>query len=178
MIRKCTVQDFETIYHIINDAAVAYKGVIPDDRWHEPYMTRHELQGQIQDGIQFWGYQDEGQELSGVMGIQDKGEVTLIRHAYVITKRRKGGIGSQLLHFLNEQTEKPILIGTWASATWAITFYQKNGFVLVDDSEKDQLLHRFWGVPKRQIETSVVLADPKWFATNGESIRMDNGESK
>src|ERR1043166_7010469 len=137
MIRKSTDEDFEAIFNIINDAAMAYKGVIPPDRWHEPYMTREELKAQIDDGVDFSCYLD-GDEIIGVMGIQDKGDVALIRHAYVRTKRRKSGIGTLLLQELIKGTTKPILIGTWKAAHWAIRFYQKHGFCLVDEEEKNR----------------------------------------
>jgi len=161
MIRQCTTSDFNTIYEIINDSAEAYRGVIPDDRWHTPYMSRDELTQEIQDGIVFWGYEQNGQ-LFGVMGIQDKEDVTLIRHAYVRTKNRKQGIGTQLLRHLERVTTKPVLIGTWSDATWAISFYQNNGYTLITDKEKNKLLKTYWNVPDRQIDTSVVLADTKW----------------
>ncbi len=161
MIRKCTDSDFETIYEIINDAAQAYKSVIPHDRWHEPYMTRIQLRHEIEDGVRFWGIKEE-QPLIGVMGIQDKGDVCLIRHAYVKTNRRNKGIGTRLLRHLEAMTEKPILIGTWADATWAIQFYQKNGYRLLNEAEKNDLLRKDWNIPERQVETSVVLADRKW----------------
>jgi len=163
MIRKCTDSDFEAIYEIINDAAQAYKGVIPHDRWHEPYMPRIQLRKEIEDGVCFWGIEEEG-ALAGVMGIQDKGDVCLIRHAYVRTNRRKAGIGARLLKQLESMTGKPILIGTWANATWAIRFYQKNGYRLLDEKEKNELLRKHWSIPERQVQTSVVLADSKWSA--------------
>lgn len=159
-IRLCTPADFDTIYTIINDAAQAYKGIIPADRWHDPYMPREELQQQIDHGVTFYGYQQDGQ-LAGVMGIQHVQEVTLIRHAYVRTAARNHGIGGQLLSCLRSLTTRPILIGTWADATWAIRFYEKHGFRLVDRSVVPSLLHRYWGVPQRQVETSVVLTDGK-----------------
>jgi len=127
MIRQCNDSDFEAIYEIINDAAEAYRSVIPDDRWHEPYMSRDELSREIKDGIIFSGAEQNG-KFSGVMGIQDKGDVILIRHAYVRTGIQKQGIGTLLLHHFESVTEKPILIGTWADATWAVSFYQKNGY--------------------------------------------------
>ncbi|WP_339821352.1 GNAT family N-acetyltransferase [Paenibacillus sp. FSL R7-0216] len=157
MLRLCTDQDREDIYLIINDAAQAYKGIIPEDRYHEPYMTWDELLDEINQGVVFWGYEEDNQ-LLGVMGIQDKREVSLIRHAYVRTLQRKSGIGSKLLTHLMALTNKPILIGTWASADWAIRFYVKNGFHLVSPEEKNQLLRTYWNVPARQIETSVVLS--------------------
>jgi N-acetylglutamate synthase-like GNAT family acetyltransferase len=156
MIRRATDEDFEEIFKIINDAAIAYKGVIPPDRWHEPYMYREELQSQIDDGVQFSCYVDND-EILGVMGIQDKPEVALIRHAYVRTKQRKKGVGTLLLQELIKDEKKPILIGTWKAADWAIRFYEKHGFRLVGEKEKDRLLKKYWAIPDRQIETSVVL---------------------
>ena len=126
MIHRCTDLDVPAIFEIVNGAALAYKGVIPDDRWHEPYMPLDELRQEIADGIAFWGY-EENDALVGVMGIQDKGDVCLIRHAYVCRGRQQGGVGMQLLKHLESITEKPILIGTWASAAWAVAFYQRNG---------------------------------------------------
>jgi len=163
MIRPCDQSDLAAIYAIINDAAQAYRGVIPADRWHEPYMPESELRHEIEQGVSFWGY-EEGGELVGVMGMQPVQDVTLIRHAYVRTARRGQGIGSQLLTHLCTLTERPILIGTWAAAAWAIRFYEKHGFRLVTPAEKDRLLGKYWSIPKRQVETSVVLADERWFA--------------
>ena len=161
MIRKCNDTDSETILDIINDAAEAYRGVIPADRWHEPYMSCEELQHEIEAGGSFWGFEDEN-TLIGVMGIQDKGDVTLIRHAYVRWSHRNRGIGTRLLRILESTTGKPILVGTWADAAWAIAFYQKNGYRLLLAEEKRQLLKKYWTIPERQVETSVVLANPKW----------------
>ncbi len=161
MIRKGTDEDFEEIFAIINDAAIAYKGVIPPDRWHEPYMTKEELQAQIEEGVRFSCYVDNN-ELIGVMGIQDKADVELIRHAYVRTKRRNKGIGTLLLQELIKDAKKPILIGTWKAANWAIRFYEKHGFRLVEEEEKNRLLKKYWAIPDRQIETSVVLVDGKY----------------
>ena len=158
MIRKCEDSDFEAIYSIINDAATTYRGVIPADRWKEPYMPQEELRHEMENGVVFWGYEEKG-ELSGVMGIQDVEDVTLIRHAYVRTTRRGRGIGSALLSKLRELTDRPVLIGTWADAVWAVGFYEKHGFRLVTPEEKDRLLKTYWAIPERQIETSVVLAD-------------------
>ena len=157
MIITSTEKDFIQIYEIINDAASAYKGIIPGDRWHDPYMSETALQGQIKDGVKFWCYL-ENDSIIGVMGIQDKGDVTLIRHAYVRTIARNKGIGGKLLQHLSTLTTKPILIGTWADATWAIEFYKKHGFRLVSFQEKEELLRKYWSIPLRQIETSVVLA--------------------
>jgi GNAT superfamily N-acetyltransferase len=160
MIRQCNPNDFEAIYTIINDAAEAYKGVIPEDRWNTPYMTKDELQHEIDNGVVFWGYEDGG-ELVGVMGIQDVKDVTLIRHSYVCTTRQSEGIGGRLLSELREKTSRPILIGTWADAAWAIRFYEKHGFQLVSSEDKDRLLKTYWSIPERQIETSVVLREQK-----------------
>ena len=161
-ISLCTLSDFQSIYVIINDAAQAYKGIIPNDRFHEPYMPMNELREQINDGVIFWGFY-ENNLLIGVMGIQDRGEVTLIRHAYVRTTERNKGIGKQLLNHLIHSTNKPVLIGTWADAVWAIAFYEKNGFTKVSKAEKEILLRKYWTIPERQIETSVVLADSKYY---------------
>jgi GNAT superfamily N-acetyltransferase len=158
VIRRCNKSDFEPIHEIINDAAQAYRDVIPTDRWHEPYMGTDELSNEIGDGVIFWGAERDG-SLAAVMGIQDRGEVTLIRHAYVRTRLQGQGIGTALLRSLEETTDKPILIGTWADATWAVSFYQKNGYSLITKREKDLLLRRYWHIPDRQVETSVVLAD-------------------
>ena len=162
MIRKCTDQDFEMMLEAINDAAAAYRGIIPEDRWKEPYMPRNELQEEMAAGVEFYCYTIDG-ELIGLMGIQDRGDVTLMRHAYVRTNQRRQGIGSQLLSYLQRQTSKPILIGTWADADWAIRFYEKHGYQLVTRAEKDRLLQTYWSIPARQVETSVVLADRTYF---------------
>jgi len=162
MIRECSEYDFNTIFEIINDAAKKYKGVIPEDRWNDPYMPFEELRNEIEDGIVFWGLEHENQ-LIGVMGIQDKGEVTLIRHAYVWTRAQKLGIGTRLLHHLESMTKEPILIGTWATASWAISFYEKNGYTLVSEEERNQLLRKYWSIPEQQVETSVVLANQTWY---------------
>jgi len=158
MIRKCKQSEIETISEIINDASIAYKGQIPADRWKEPYMPISELEHEISEGVVFYCYEEDG-EILGVMGIQDMTEVNLIRHAYVRTNRRKGGIGTKLLQFLTDNPEKPILIGTWKDATWAIDFYLKNGFRLTTEEEKNQLLRKYWDIPDRQVETSVVLTN-------------------
>lgn len=165
MIRKCEQKDFESVFDIINDAAQAYKGAIPKDRWKQPYMSKEELRHEIDDGVLFWGYEEDGR-LLGVMGIQPVKDVTLIRHAYVRTERRNQGIGGRLLSALLTQTDRPVLIGTWKAATWAIAFYQKNGFRLVTEQQKDELLKKYWSLHKRQIETSVVLVDKKWLDLN------------
>jgi GNAT superfamily N-acetyltransferase len=161
MIRKCDDRDFETIYEIVNEAAEVYKGIIPADRWQEPYMPRDELRHEIDADVQFWGYGEEG-KLLGVMGIQDVLDVTIIRHAYVRTAEQKKGIGGKLLSHLRTLTSRPILLGTWADASWAIRFYEKHGFRLVTPEEKDRLLKKYWSIPERQIETSVVLVEESW----------------
>lgn len=168
MIRVCGAEDFEAVYAIINDAAAAYRGVIPADRWHEPYMSREALAAEIADGVEFWGLEQDG-PLQGVMGIQDRGDVALIRHAYVRTARRRAGIGGALLAHLERVTAKPILIGTWAAASWAVRFYEKHGYRLVAPEAKDRLLATYWRVPARQVETSVVLASPRWFEVAGKT---------
>jgi N-acetylglutamate synthase-like GNAT family acetyltransferase len=167
MIRRCDSSDFETIYSIINEAAQKYKGSIPEDRWKEPYMDREELEHEIEDGVVFWGYERNG-ELVGVMGIQHVKDVTLIRHSYIRMTAQEQGVGSKLLSFLAQQTSRPILIGTWADAAWAIRFYEKRGFRLVSPEEKDPLLKKYWSIPARQSETSVVLADRTWFDLSGK----------
>ena len=160
-IAACQASDLPAIFEIINDAAQAYKGVIPADRWHEPYMPMAELESEIAKGVRFYGYTLDGR-LVGVMGIQDVKDVTLIRHAYVRTQSRRHGIGQALLEHLNGLTSRPVLIGTWKAAIWAIRFYEKNGFRLVSEEEKNRLLPRYWTIPARQVEESVVLVDPRW----------------
>jgi N-acetylglutamate synthase-like GNAT family acetyltransferase len=161
MIRKSNDRDFEAIFEIVNDAAQAYKGVIPADCWHEPYMSREYLRNEMDSGVVFWGYEENG-TLLGVMGIQDVKDVTLIRHAYVRTTYRGKGIGGKLISYLKTLTTRPALVGTWAAAAWAIRFYEKHGFRLVTREEKDRLLGKYWSISERQTETSVVLADQKW----------------
>jgi|SRR5688572_12238772 len=161
-IRKSSEDDFAAILAIINDAAKAYRGVIPADRWHEPYMPADELAREIGDGgIVFWVAEQEGR-MEAVMGVQDKGDVTLVRHAYVVSGTQRKGLGTQLLRHVESIVDKPLLIGTWADASWAIGFYQRNGFTLVESEVKDRLLSKYWSIPARQIETSVVLASDRW----------------
>jgi N-acetylglutamate synthase-like GNAT family acetyltransferase len=166
MIRRCDDKDFDVILPIINDGAQAYKGVIPADRWKEPYMSKEYLRHEMDAGVVFWGYEENG-ELLGVMGVQDVQDVTLIRHAYVRTSHRNHGIGGKLIAHLKTLTTRPTLVGTWAAATWAIRFYEKHGFRLVTWEEKERLLRKYWKIPERQTETSVVLADRKWFEVTG-----------
>lgn len=167
MIRECQESDFNMILEIINDAAQAYRGVIPEDRWTDPYMSDDEFREEIKDGIIFWGMEREGQ-LQGVMGIQDKNDVTLIRHAYVLSRTQQQGIGKKLLQHLENMANKPILIGTWAAASWAISFYEKNGYTLVSEEDKNRLLQKYWSIPERQIETSAVLANSTWNSLRGD----------
>ena len=161
-IRQCRPDEIPLICDIINDGAQAYRDVIPPDRWHDPYMKEEALRREIELGVEFWGCEETG-NLTGVMGIQYFPDVTLIRHAYVRTVKRNRGVGTQLLNFLLDRTELPVLIGTWADAEWAVRFYRKHGFELVSWQEKERLLRRYWTIPERQIETSVVLADANWF---------------
>jgi len=161
MIRQCIKHEFEQIYTIINDGALAYKGVIPEDCWREPYMSRDKLQQEMDAGVVFWGSEDNG-KLCGVMGLQSVRDVTLVRHAYVLTANQRRGIGASLLSRLRDLRKAPMLIGTWADAAWAIRFYEKNGFELVGPALKDRLLQQYWTVSQRQAEVSVVLADADW----------------
>ncbi len=163
MIRYCTEQDFDAILAIINDAARAYKGVIPEDRWHEPYMPREALAGDIAAGINFWAFEGDDR-LLGVMGLQPVEDVVLIRHAYVRSAMRRRGIGGRLLQHIRAFSDGPLLVGTWAAASWAVGFYRKHGFRLVPRDEAPALLRRYWDIPDRQVETSVVLADKAWLA--------------
>lgn len=156
-IRPCRDDERDAIGAVVNAAAEAYRGIIPEDRWHEPYMDADELDAEIAAGVEFWGYEADGR-LVGVMGTQPVRDVVLIRHAYVLPSRQGEGIGRALLEHLRAMTERRILIGTWASAAWAIRFYERNGFELVSKERKNELLRAYWDIPERQIETSVVLA--------------------
>jgi N-acetylglutamate synthase-like GNAT family acetyltransferase len=164
MIRRCDDRDFEVTWAIVNDGVQAYKGIIPADRWTEPYMSRQKLRHEIDEGVVFWGFEENGM-LVGVMDLQQVQDVTLIRHAYVRTSSQKRGVGTHLLSHLRKLANTPALIGTWADAVWAIRFYETHGFQIVGLQEKSRLLKKYWTVPERQIETSVVLADPKWRGT-------------
>ena len=161
VIRKSVEADVSAMLAIINDAADAYRGVIPADRWHEPYMSADELAGEMAGGVAFWVAEQDGR-LLGVMGIQDKGDVALVRHAYVASTTQRSGVGTSLLRHVEGLVDKPILIGTWAAASWAIEFYRRNGFAVVASGDKDRLLRTYWSIPARQIETSVVLANGRW----------------
>lgn len=168
-IRQIRVPDLDAALAIINAAAQAYRGVIPADRWHEPYMPRNELESEIADGVMFWVAEEDGR-LSGVMGIQDKGAVALVRHAYVAPTVQRKGVGTRLLHHVTSLAQKPLLIGTWADASWAIDFYRRNGFALVPKAQKDSLLRKYWSIPERQVETSVVLADHRWMDARQRAV--------
>ncbi len=157
MIRTLLERDLDSMLEVINDAAQVYKGVIPDDRWKEPYMSAKELKEEIDFGVDFFGLQEEGR-IIGVMGIQEVKNITLIRHAYIATEYQGRGLGGKLLQYLINLAKAPkILVGTWQSVNWAIQFYEKHGFALVLYHEKDVLLRKYWNIPERQIDTSVVL---------------------
>jgi len=166
MPQELSVDDFDDILSIINDAATAYAGIIPADRYHEPYMTPEYLKSEMEDGVVFWGLADGGR-LAGVMGIQDKGDVTLIRHAYVLTSLQGRGIGSRLMRKLKEMSDTPYLVGTWKAAVWAISFYEGHGFEALGHEMSQDLLSRYWDIPERQAVTSLVLADERWLKGNG-----------
>jgi GNAT superfamily N-acetyltransferase len=155
-IRPCRDDERAAIFAIVNDAAEVYRGVIPADRWHDPYMPREQLDREIAAGVRFWGYEDDG-ALLGVMGIQRVEDVELIRHAYVTPPSQGRGVGGALLEHLMRAATLPVLVGTWAAATWAIRFYERHGFALTPPEEKTRLLRRYWSIPERQVETSVVL---------------------
>ena len=167
-IRPCRDDERATVLAIVNAAAQAYRDVIPADCWHEPYMPADELDREIDAGVVFWGYEDGG-ELVGVMGVQDVGDVDLMRHAYVLPGRQRRGVGGALLEQLAGPTERPILVGTWAAAEWAIDFYRRHGFQLVSRERGAELLRRYWSIPDRQVETSVVLElrvpTTRWWAS-------------
>jgi GNAT superfamily N-acetyltransferase len=157
MIRKLTNTNFQEIITVINDAATAYKGKIPADRWKEPYMDAQEIKEEIQNGVQFYGYV-ENNNLIAVMGIQLVNDVTLIRHAYTLTRHQRKGIGEKLLkHLLILAQTTRILVGTWEDAHWAVKFYEKHGFSLFSREETNNLLEMYWSIPERQVATSVVL---------------------
>jgi GNAT superfamily N-acetyltransferase len=156
-IRPCRDDERGAILAIVNAAAEAYRGVIPADRWHEPYMPADELDAEIEAGVVFWGYEDDG-ELVGIMGIQPLEDVDLIRHAYVLPDRQGRGIGGELLEQLTGSVTRRMLVGTWAAAQWAIRFYERHGFELLPRDEGAALLRTYWTIPERQIDTSVVLA--------------------
>ena len=157
MIQRLLLSDFQSILEVVNDAAQSYKGVIPADRWKEPYMQAEEVKAEIADGVDFYGWRENG-ALTGIMGIQRVRDVTLIRHAYVLTARQRVGIGAKLLGYLLSLAQtRQILVGTWEAAWWAIHFYVKHGFRLVSREEANRLLRDYWNIPERQVETTVVL---------------------
>jgi GNAT superfamily N-acetyltransferase len=158
VIRKVPFSEINAMLNLINDAAEAYRGVIPDDRWKTPYMSTEELKEEIRNGAEFYGYW-ENNTLIGVMAIQPVKDITLIRHAYVLTSHQRKGVGKRLLlHLLVLARTRRILVGTWEAAFWAVDFYQKQGFKLVPTEEKNRLLREYWKIPERQVETSVVLS--------------------
>jgi GNAT superfamily N-acetyltransferase len=156
MIRACRPDERDRIFTIVNAAAEVYRGAIPADCWHEPYMSREELEREIAAGVEFSGYEEDG-ELIGVMGIEHVKDVDLIRHAYVLPGNQGKGIGTKLLGHLEKTSSRPILIGTWRDAVWAIEFYERHGYQLVPEESKEPLLRKYWRIPDRQVETSVVL---------------------
>jgi GNAT superfamily N-acetyltransferase len=158
-IRECDTSDTAEILEIVNEAAQAYRGFIPADCWHEPYMSMDELEAEINAGVRFWGRVGGGQ-LIGVMGLQSVGDVDLIRHAYVRPERQGRGTGEALLTHVRRQSHRRMLVGTWAAAEWAIRFYQRNGFEMASPAATRALLRRYWSITERQVETSVVLVDP------------------
>jgi GNAT superfamily N-acetyltransferase len=157
MISRLQPTELNSILRVVNNAAEAYRCIIPEDRWKEPYMSAEELREEIESGVEFYGWMEDN-VLVAVMGIQPVNDVTLIRHAYVLTNRQRRGIGEKLLeHLLSLARTSEILVGTWEAAYWAVRFYEKHGFRLVTREEKDRLLRKYWNIPERQIETSVVL---------------------
>lgn len=174
MIRKLCGDESNVILEIVNDAAIAYKGAIPADRWKEPYMPTEELQEEMENGVQFYGL-TQNNTVVAVMGIQPVSkEVTLIRHAYVLTSQQRKGHGEKLLKYLMNLAETPIvLVGTWKAAFWAIGFYAKNGFVEVSEEEKNNLLHKYWNIPERQVETSTVLKIQKQEKKKTSVLKVD-----
>jgi GNAT superfamily N-acetyltransferase len=159
IIRACGGDDELRILEIINEAAAAYRGVIPDERWHEPYMSADELRGDLARGVAFVGMEVDG-TLVGVMGVQRVRDCDLIRHAYVLPSFQRHGVGGALIRHLTAASSRQMLVGTWAAATWAVAFYQRHGFTLLDPVQSRQLLGTYWNVPKPQMEASVVLARP------------------
>ena len=158
-IRRCRDGERPAILAIVNAAAEAYRGVIPADRWHEPYMSAGELDAEIAAGVAFWGFEADG-TLTGIMGIQPVRDVDLIRHAYVSPGSQRHGVGSALLEHLTHSAVRRTLVGTWAAAGWAIRFYRRHGFEQVSPEQTAALLRAYWTIPERQIEASVVLARP------------------
>jgi GNAT superfamily N-acetyltransferase len=164
VIRDCGPSDVDDIHDVINDGASAYRGIIAPDCWHEPYMPREELAAELAAGVRFAGYYDDDETLAGVMGLQDVKEVALIRHAYTRTSKQRRGIGAALLAQMRSRTSRPVLLGTWRAAAWAIRFYEGHGFRLLPREQTPGLLRRYWKIPERQLDESVVMADAAWFA--------------
>ena len=157
MITECTKKNISNILYVINDASLKYKGIIPNDCWHEPYMTKQKLINEFANGVRMFGYNKDN-NLVGVMGIQELKDVTLIRHAYILTRYQGIGIGKSLLQNLFKINKNScLLVGTWQNATWAIQFYEKFGFLLHTKKQTAQLLKKYWNLPSKQIENSVVL---------------------
>ena len=157
MISEYKKTDTSKILNIVNDASIKYKGVIPDDCWKEPYMSEQELIDEFNDGVRIYGY-NHNNELIGVIGIQEVKDVVLIRHAYTLSSFQGKGAGSALLEYLlKKNLNSRLLVGTWKDATWAIRFYKKFGFILHAKEEKTLLLKKYWKIPSKQIENSVVL---------------------
>jgi GNAT superfamily N-acetyltransferase len=159
VIRPCRDDERDAMAAVVNAAAEAYRGVIPADRWHEPYMPREQLDAEIAAGVVFWAYEADG-EPAGIMGVQPVGGVELIRHAYVAPGRQGRGVGGALLEHLCGLSTRQMLVGTWAAAEWAIAFYRRHGFEPVGSERTAELLRTYWAIPDRQVETSVVLAWP------------------
>jgi GNAT superfamily N-acetyltransferase len=170
-IRPCDENDLPELFAVCNDAALAYRGAIAADLWTEPYLSDVELRREIASGVMFFGAVEDG-DLVGVMGLQHIEDVTLIRHAYTRSQRQGKGIGSALLSHLRSRTTSPVLIGTWSAATWAIRFYERHGFMLIDEQRRDPVLRRYWTIPDRQIEESVVLADAQWFRASDDQYAL------
>ena len=157
MINEYTENNCSEILYVVNDAAVRYKNAIPDDCWHEPYMSERELLGEFEDGVKMFGYL-QNNKLIGVIGVQEVKDVVLIRHAYTLTAYQGKGTGSALLEYLlNNYQNSRLLVGTWRDAKWAIRFYEKFGFIIHAKEESDSLLEKYWNIPANQIENSVVL---------------------
>ena len=157
--RRCRDDERDEILAIVNAAAEAYRGVIPADRWREPYMGPSELAAEIGDGVAFWGFEEDG-ELVGAMGVQRVSDVDLIRHAYVHPASQRRGVGAEMLRHLRAASDRRMLVGTWAAAGWAIAFYERYGFERVRPGQTAALLETYWTIPPRQVATSIVLANP------------------
>ena len=165
MIRKCTNSDIDQILGVINDSALAYKGIIPTELYREPFVSCEYLSSEIKDGVTFYGHYDSKNNLIGVMGCQDRGDVILIRHSYVLSSNRHKGVGSALIEHFIDRTDLPILVGCLKAMTWAISFYQKHGFQLLSDSDRDYLRAKYWKLPEAHVRQSVVLANSKWLSS-------------